>query len=134
MNTSSVTTTEGIKIEVLPEYLGNDSSPDENKYVWSYLITIKNEGSEWAKLISRHWIIINSAGDKEEVVGPGVVGYTPELKPGDTFTYTSYCPLSTAWGTMEGSYSFIRRDGSEFKAEIDRFYLVSPFAIHETED
>ena len=98
------------------------------------MITIKNEGSEWAKLISRHWIIINSAGDKEEVVGPGVVGYTPELKPGDTFTYTSYCPLSTAWGTMEGSYSFIRRDGSEFKAEIDRFYLVSPFAIHETED
>lgn len=126
MKTKSIATSNGIKIDVFSEYLQKESMPEFKKYLFSYRIMIKNEGSEWAKLISRYWLIINADGDSEEVKGPGVVGYTPELKPGDTFTYTSFCPLDTAWGTMEGYYSFIRRDGSEFKSEIDRFYLVSP--------
>ena len=128
METSSKVTTEGITVEVTPEFLENESAPDINKYLWAYRILIENEGDSWAKLISRHWVIINAEGDKEDVKGPGVVGYTPELKPGDTFTYTSFCPLDTPWGTMEGSYTLIRRDSSEFKAKIGRFYLVSPHA------
>lgn len=131
MKTSSITTTEGITIEVYPEFLESESAPQIGKYLWAYRIFIKNEGDSWAKLISRHWVIINADGDIEEVKGPGVVGYTPELKPGDSFTYTSFCPLDTPWGTMEGSYSFIRRDSSDFKAFINRFYLVSPYADEE---
>lgn len=128
MQKNSITITNGIKIEVYPEYLMQDSIPHMKKYLWAYRIFIENMGNEWAKLISRHWIIINADGDTEEVKGPGVVGYTPELKPGDSFTYTSFCPLDTPWGTMEGSYTFIKRDGSEFKALINRFYLVSPIS------
>ncbi len=123
--TSSDTITGGIRVQVFPEYIPEQSNPDLNRFSFSYRIVITNEGSEWAKLISRHWVIINSDGDREEVEGPGVVGYTPELSPGESFEYSSVCPINTGWGTMEGTYHMIREDGSMFDVKIARFYLVS---------
>ena len=124
-NTGSETITEGIKIQVFPEYLPEQSNPELDRFSFSYKVLITNEGDKWAKLISRRWIIINSDGDTENVEGPGVVGYTPELSPGESFEYTSVCPLNTSWGTMEGAYNMIREDGTMFDAAINRFYLVS---------
>jgi len=125
MPISSIEISEGIQIEVYPEYIPKNESPDRDAYYFAYTVVISNIGSEWAKLISRHWIIIDSNGNQQEVVGEGVVGYSPELKPGDSFTYTSYCPLDTPWGTMEGSYQMLREDGTMFEAIIGRFYLVA---------
>ncbi|MFP4368873.1 MAG: Co2+/Mg2+ efflux protein ApaG [Candidatus Kapaibacterium sp.] len=127
----SIAVTEGIKIEVEPEFIPKELAPGEAPYYFSYRVTISNEGEKYAKLQSRHWIIIDAEGRREDVEGEAVVGYKPELHPGDTFTYTSYCPLDTPWGTMEGTYKMIRDDGSEFRAKIERFYLVSPEAVEE---
>jgi len=124
-NTGSETVTEGIKVQVFPDYLPEQSNPEINRFSFSYRILITNEGDSWAKLISRHWTIIDSDGGTEEVEGPGVVGYTPELSPGESFEYTSVCPLATSWGTMEGIFHMIREDGTMFEVNINRFYLVS---------
>lgn len=124
-NHTSDKTTNGIRVQVFPDYIPEQSSPEENKFLFLYRIRITNNGSKSAKLLTRHWEIINSEGDVEEVNGPGVVGYQPFLDPGESFEYTSYCPLNTSWGTMEGSYHFITEDEEEFDVEIGRFYLVS---------
>jgi ApaG protein len=124
-NTGSDSVTEGIRVQVLPEYIPEQSNPELNRFVFSYRVVITNEGDRWAKLLSRHWIIINEEGDREEVEGPGVVGYTPELYPGESFEYSSSTPLDTKWGTMEGFYKMMREDGEKFDAKIERFYLVS---------
>jgi ApaG protein len=131
MNNSpnSETTTQGVKIQVEPEYVPEQSSPELHKFLFAYRVTLTNEGDQWAKLISRHWIIINADGDREDVDGPGVVGYTPELSPGESFEYTSFCTLNTNWGTMEGSYQMIRENGELFDAEIARFYLYDPAMV-----
>lgn len=130
MNKNSDITTNGIRIQVFPQYMPEESAPQANKYFFLYRIVITNVGTEWCKLLSRHWIIINSEGDKEEVVGDGVVGYLPELSPGMSFDYESYCPLNTPWGTMEGKYFFMKKDGSKFESEIARFYLFAPEAVN----
>lgn len=124
-NLTSDTITEGIRIQVFPEYISEQSEPDNEQYLFGYKIIISNEGDSWAKLLSRKWNIINSEGDVEEVEGPGVIGYSPVLAPGETFEYSSFCPLDTHWGTMEGSYIMKRRDGSTFEAKIGRFYLAA---------
>jgi len=124
-NTGSETLTEGIRIQVFPDYLPEQSNPEINRFSFSYRILITNDGDKWAKLISRKWTIINSDGDTENVEGPGVVGYTPEFSPGESFEYTSVCPLNTSWGTMEGAFHMIRDDGTMFDVKINRFYLVS---------
>jgi ApaG protein len=131
MNNSpnSEATTQGIKIQVEPEYVPEQSSPELGKFLFAYRVTITNEGEKWAKLISRHWIIINADGDREDVEGPGVVGYTPELSPGESFEYTSFCTLNTNWGTMEGSYQMIRENGATFDVDIARFYLYDPAMV-----
>lgn len=123
---SSECITEGIRIRVFPEYIPPEFAPGRDKNYFSYIVVISNEGDKWAKLLSRHWIIINSEGEREEVIGEGVVGYFPELKPGDTFTYKSFCPIETDWATMEGSYQMIRDDNTIFEAKIERFFLLSP--------
>jgi ApaG protein len=87
---------------------------------------ISNEGDQPARLLRRHWLIIDADGHREEVRGPGVVGETPRLEPGKAFKYQSFCPLKTRWGTMEGSYTMQRDDGSTFEASIARFYLRLP--------
>lgn len=122
---SSEAVTEGVRIQVYPGYVPEQSSPELFRFSFSYRVVITNTGSQKVKLLSRHWLIINSDGDQEKVDGPGVVGYTPELEPGESFEYTSHCPINTPWGTMEGTYSMIKEDGTKFDAEIGRFYLVS---------
>jgi len=113
----------GILITVKTEYLNEQNLSHNGRNFFSYTITIKNVGKEFVKLLTRHWIIIDADGQKEEVLGEGVIGYFPELEPEQSFTYTSFCPLDTNWGTMEGTYKFIRRDGTMFEATIPRFYL-----------
>jgi ApaG protein len=113
---------------VKPEFRPDRSSP--GRYLFTYTITISNEGEHPAKLVSRHWIIIDAEGGREEVVGEGVVGQQPRLKPGDTFEYTSFCILKTAHGSMRGTYRMVRDDGASFDAEIPAFTLVAPGALN----
>lgn len=126
---SSNTVTEGVRIQVFPEYVPEQSNPELYRFSFSYRVIITNEGTGRVKLLSRRWLIINSDGDQENVEGPGVVGYTPELEPGESFEYTSHCPINTPWGTMEGAYTMIKDDGNTFDAVIGRFYLVSDEVI-----
>ena len=120
----SDTTTEMVRVQVFPEYIPEQSSPEVNRFSFTYRVIITNIGTQKVKLLSRHWLIINADGDQERVDGPGVVGYTPELEPGESFEYSSHCPINTNWGTMEGSYTMLR-DSEKFEALIERFYLVS---------
>lgn len=122
---SSDTVTEGIRIQAAAQYLEDQSDPDHKQFRFAYRIVIRNEGEERARLKSRHWIIYDADNHREDVRGPGVVGKYPDLAPGGQFEYVSGCPLSTAWGTMEGSYQMVRPDGREFEAQIGRFFLVS---------
>jgi ApaG protein len=124
-NTTSDTLTQGIRVQVFPVYMTELSRPEENEFMFSYRVLITNEGDRWVKLLGRRWIIINADGDRQEVEGPGVVGYIPEFNPGESFEYSSSCPIDTSWGTMEGYYTFMYDDGNKFNAEIGRFYLVS---------
>jgi ApaG protein len=126
---SSEAVTNGIRVEVYPEFVPEQSDPTENKYVFSYKVKITNESRRRVKLVSRRWVIINADGDREDVEGPGVVGYTPELEPGESFEYTSFCPLNTSWGTMEGSFSMIAENSEPFDVQIARFYLFVPTAV-----
>jgi len=119
----SDTITKGIRIKVSPKYELTQSNPAKNKFLFSYHVQIINEGNETSTLISRHWIITNSFGQTEEVRGGGVVGKTPTIHPGESFEYTSFCPLDTEWGTMEGTYQMQQKDGSVFDAMIGRFLL-----------
>jgi ApaG protein len=126
---NSEAVTEGIRVEVSPEFISEQSIPAENKFVFAYKVVITNESSGKVKLLSRHWVIINADGDREDVEGPGVVGYTPELEQGESFEYTSFCPLNTNWGTMEGTYHMIKENGESFDADIARFYLFDPALV-----
>ncbi len=117
-------TTEGVRVGATAFYLPQESDPSEERFVWGYRIVILNQGKQKVQLISRHWVIIDADGKREEVRGAGVVGETPILEPGQGFKYVSGCPLRTPWGTMEGSYQMRREDGTMFDAEIGRFYLT----------
>jgi ApaG protein len=131
INLHSDTVTHGIRVVADAKYVPERSHPDEGYYFFSYKITIKNEGSEPARLLSRHWIIINATGDRDEVRGPGVIGQHPLLSPGESFEYTSFCPLNTEWGTMEGTYRMQRENGDEFDIDIGRFYLTTTASVYE---
>lgn len=121
---NSDTLTEGIRIQAAAQYLPQESDPDSNKYFFVYKIRIVNEGERRARLLSRHWIILDAQNRREDVEGSGVVGQHPSLGPGEMFEYKSYCPLKTPWGTMEGTYTFTRESGENFHAKIGRFFLV----------
>jgi ApaG protein len=125
--------TQGVRIGAAAFYLPDDSQPADRAYVFGYNIVIANVGDAPVQLISRHWVIIDASGKVEEVRGPGVVGETPHLQPGEAFKYTSFARLKTAWGTMEGEYQMRRNDGSEFDARIERFYLTTERAGSRTE-
>jgi ApaG protein len=120
--------TRGIRIRVTPQFLENESEPDENRFFWAYTIDIMNEGSETVQLRSRHWRITDAEGRTEEVRGPGVVGKTPVLKPGTSFRYTSGCPLETPSGIMVGTYQMTTEAGELFNVAIPAFSLDSPHA------
>jgi ApaG protein len=109
--------------EVTPQYLPEQSAPDQGIYGFSYTVTVTNTGEVPAQLISRHWIISDANGHTEEVKGLGVVGQQPLLKPGESFQYSSGSRLRTASGTMHGSYFFVAEDGERFEAAITLFVL-----------
>ncbi|MBE7440249.1 MAG: Co2+/Mg2+ efflux protein ApaG [Spirochaetales bacterium] len=126
----SVAVTNGLRVEVVSQFIPERSRPAESVYFYAYAVTITNDGSEPVQLLDRHWIIRDAFNHVEEVQGPGVVGHQPRLMPGQSFQYTSFCPLSTALGFMEGSYTMLREDGSRFKARIARFQLVAPQSLN----
>ncbi|MDO6387889.1 MULTISPECIES: Co2+/Mg2+ efflux protein ApaG [Uliginosibacterium] len=119
-----------ITISAQPRYLPEQSDPTEPRYAFAYHITIRNEGTLSAKLISRHWFITDAHGNTEEVEGEGVIGEQPLLAPGESFEYTSGCPLATPFGSMRGSYHFVAEDSMQFDAEIPEFFLVGPRTLH----
>lgn len=112
------------RVEVQPQFLPDQSAPEQGLYSFAYTITISNAGDVPAQLISRHWIITNELGETEEVKGLGVVGQQPLLKPGESFEYTSGCRLRTASGTMQGHYFCVAEDGERFEVEIPEFVLA----------
>ena len=118
--------TRGIEVSVEPFYLEDQSDPDENRYVWGYRITIANNSSQTAQLRSRYWQIIDANGRVEEVNGLGVLGEQPTLEPGDSFQYSSGCPLTTTSGVMVGRYEMQGAGGSVFEVDIPAFSLDIP--------
>ena len=100
------------------------SSAEDKRFLFSYSVTIRNEGNARIRLATRCWRIIDADGEERVVEGPGVIGQHPELAPGDSFEYASFCPMLTPWGPMEGHFTF-ERGGERFDAAIGRFYLVS---------
>jgi ApaG protein len=116
--------TRGVKVDVESQYVKDQSNPERNYYFFSYHVKITNEGEETVQLISRHWIITDEENHVEEVKGPGVVGEQPVLEPGESFEYTSFCPLKTPMGMMHGTYQMVTNTGEPFDAQIPRFSLV----------
>ena len=119
-----------IDVDVTTQYIEDQSSPEENRFVFSYTITIRNTGSLAAKLLTRHWIINDANGNVQEVHGEGVVGEQPYLLPNESFEYTSGTVIETPVGSMEGSYQMITDDGFAFDANIPAFTLSQPNALH----
>ena len=121
-----VTTPHKIRVDVDTSYLAEQSNPGERRYVFSYTITIRNEGSVPARLLTRHWVITDSNGKVQEVRGEGVVGEQPYLKPGQGFRYSSGAVLETPVGAMQGSYQMVTDEGAQFDAPIAAFRLAMP--------
>jgi ApaG protein len=117
-------------VEVETEYLAEQSDVAASRFVFAYHITIRNTGTVPAQLISRHWIITDAEGAVQEVKGLGVVGHQPLLAPGQEFEYTSGCALTTAVGTMKGTYHLVADDGTHFDATINEFVLSMPRVLH----
>jgi ApaG protein len=111
------------QVQVIPQFLPDQSSAEQRLFSFAYTITISNSGEVPAQLISRHWIITDALGQVEEVKGLGVVGHQPLLKPGEAFEYTSGCRLRTPTGTMQGSYFCVAEDGERFEVQIPAFVL-----------
>ncbi len=126
----SEATTRSIRVRVQSSYVPERSDPERSSWFFIYTVEISNQGSEAAQLVSRHWIITDANGAVREVRGPGVVGEQPTLAPGESFTYTSACPLETPFGTMHGTYQMVTRGGERFDAEIAPFSLGQPHAIN----
>jgi len=126
----SDTTTRGIRIQVESMYVEERSDPQESYFFFAYHVVISNVGNEEAQLISREWLITDSDGNVERVEGAGVVGETPQLKPGQTFEYTSFCPLRTSVGSMQGAYFMRTAEGETFRAEIEPFTLAVPGGVN----
>lgn len=120
----------GIEVEVTPAYVGEQSEPWNNRYLFIYNVRIRNEGDIGSRLTGRHWIVYDADGNIEEVKGTGVVGEQPFLSPGDSYTYTSGTVLATPVGCMHGSYQFVTESGEEFEAEIPAFSLAAPHTLH----
>lgn len=119
-----------IKVEVVTEYLAEQSDVAASRFVFAYHISLRNVGNVPAQLISRHWIITDAEGDIQEVKGLGVVGHQPLLAPDQSFEYTSGCALTTAVGTMRGTYQMVAEDGTQFDAVIPEFVLAMPRVLH----
>ncbi|MDO9416347.1 Co2+/Mg2+ efflux protein ApaG [Pararhizobium sp.] len=118
--------TRDIEVTVEPYYLEDQSDPDDSRYVWGYRIVISNQSDIVVKLLTRYWHITDETGQVDEVNGPGVIGEQPVLSPGDTYEYSSGCPLDTPSGVMFGRYGMEAEDGELFEIDIPAFSLDSP--------
>lgn len=121
---------EDIVVTVTPQYLPEQSEPARHQYIFAYTVRITNNGSKAAQVISRHWVITDGDQKTQEVRGLGVVGQQPLLAPGQSFEYTSGCPLPTPVGTMRGSYHCVSEDGLAFDVPINEFVLAIPRTLH----
>jgi ApaG protein len=119
-------TTRAICVTVSPQYLPDQSDPAKSQFVWAYKVRIENRGDAAVQLLSRHWQITDGLGRRKEVKGPGVIGETPKLKPGEVFEYTSGTPLSTPSGFMGGTYQMVSDTGEAFDVDIPTFSLDLP--------
>ena len=120
----------GIRVQVRSQFVPERSDPASGQYFFAYRIRIQNEGERRVQLLSRYWRITDAHGETEEVRGPGVVGQQPLLEPGQSFEYSSACPLGTPFGSMQGSYQMVDEAGRQFDAEIAPFRLAEPYAIN----
>ena len=127
-----------IRVSVEAEYIATESEPDQNRYVFTYTITIINQGTMPARLLSRHWVITDSNGMTQEVRGDGVVGKQPIIQPQESFRYSSGATLTTPVGCMEGSYFMVVREPMEidpqqlptFQVPVPAFSLHTPMALN----
>jgi ApaG protein len=122
--------TNGVRVEVLSRHSSENSRPMQGEWVFEYTVRITNQGSEPVQLISRHWIITDGLDHTEEVSGPGVVGKQPVLAPGESFKYSSWCPLKTPTGMMHGAYQMISAGGKQFDIAIAPFALKARYTVH----
>jgi ApaG protein len=119
-----------ISVTATPEFIADQSDPENGHYVFAYTMIIRNVGNIPAQLVSRHWIITDAEEAVQEVRGLGVVGHQPLLQPGESFQYTSGCALPTRVGTMRGSYQMVAEDGTHFEANVPEFTLAVPRVLH----
>ena len=122
--------TDHIRVEVISQHAERNSRPLQGEWVFQYTVRITNEGADTVQLLSRHWIITDALDHTEEVRGPGVVGEQPVLAPGESFKYSSWCPLRTPTGMMCGTYRMSRAGGGEFDIEIAPFGLRARYTVH----
>ena len=127
---TSEAVTNHIRVEVLSRYSPENSPPMQNAWIFQYTVRITNQGLDTVQLVSRHWIITDAMEHTEEVKGPGVVGEQPVLAPGESFKYSSWCPLKTPTGMMHGTYQMVGARGNEFDIEIAPFALKAPYTVH----
>src|SRR5436305_5999267 len=122
--------TDEIRVEVLSQHSPENSRPQQGEWVFQYTVRITNQGHETVQLVSRHWIITDALDHTEEVRGPGVIGEQPVLAPGESFKYSSWCPLKTPTGSMRGTYQMVRTGGEQFDIEIAPFALKARYTVH----
>ena len=127
---TSEAVTNNVRVEVESAYAPERSQPFQSEWFFTYTVRITNEGVDTVQLLSRHWIITDATGHTDEVKGPGVVGEQPVLGPGESFEYTSSCPLKTSSGVMRGTYQMVTEDGDRFDVEIAPFALHEPYTVH----
>ena len=126
---SSKASTRGIHIQVKSRYIPEHSRPDQRQWIFAYTVKISNKSDTAVKLVSRYWLITDSNDVEQEVAGEGVVGEQPVIAPGKTYEYSSFCPLGTAFGTMQGRYQMQPAQGQAFDAEIAQFTLCQPQVV-----
>jgi ApaG protein len=122
--------TNGIRVEVMAQHSPENSRPSQGEWVFQYTVRITNMSAEAVQLLSRHWIITDAVEHVEEVQGPGVVGAQPVLAPGESFKYSSWCPLKTPTGQMHGTYQMVGPGGTRFDIEIAPFALRARYTVH----
>lgn len=127
---SSEAITNSVRVEVESHFAPEHSQPFQCQWFFHYTVRITNEGDDTVQLLSRHWIVTDERSHTEEFKGPGVVGEQPVLAPGESFQYTSGCPLRTSSGVMHGTYQMVTADGDHFDAEIAPFALHEPYTVH----
>ena len=122
--------TAGIKVQVVSKFIPEHTNPDIPRYFFAYWVTITNVSDITFKLLDRHWEITDALGKLEVIDGEGVIGKQPTIKPGESFSYNSFCPLETEFGMMTGHYQVKQEDGHFLKVEIPKFHLLSPFTVN----